>query len=198
MQPSFIETICLENGVPQHLSYHQERLEATIRAHYPTIRDIPQLKECVPPSALDGRAKWRIVYSDKIDQMSVSAYQARPIDSLQLVEANDMAYHYKYLDRSSIETCYQAKGESSDILIVRHGLLTDTSIANIALGDGDVWLTPREPILRGTTRARLLDNQQIKIADLTPDDLIRYPSIVLFNALIPFGSLILPTSCIKK
>lgn len=198
MQPSFIETIRLEDGSPQYLGYHQRRLEHTIRTHFPEVERMPHLYEYLPTEVPPGRAKWRVVYNHEIEEVSVQPYEARPIENLQLIEANDIDYPYKSLDRSAIEVCYQKRGECSDVLIVRQGLLTDTSIANIALGDGHTWLTPQSPLLDGTTRARLLDEAHLKASELTPNDLEHYPFITIFNALIPFGSLVLPTSCVKS
>ena len=37
------------------------------------------------------------------------------------------------------------KREQDEILITRNGLLTDTSIANIALFNGKEWHTPKHP-----------------------------------------------------
>ena len=52
--------------------------------------------------------------------------------------------------------------DKDDILIVKNGLLTDTSIANIALYDGNDWYTPLHPLLKGTKRAELLDKGVLK------------------------------------
>ncbi len=197
MRPSFIETIRLEDGLPQHLDYHQRRLEATLDRYYPKLDKPIKLAELLPNELPSGRAKWRIVYTDQVEDVSVSPYEARVVDSLRIVEAHEIAYPYKGLDRSAIDACYKERQTCSDVLIVRAGLLTDTSIANIALGDGSLWLTPDHPLLPGTTRARLLDEGRLKEAELRPADLSSYPFIALFNALIPFGSLVLPTTCIR-
>lgn len=197
MRPSFIETIRLEDGLPQHLNYHQRRLEATLDRYYPELDKPIKLAELLPNELPSGRAKWRIVYTDQVEDVSVSPYEARVVDSLRIVEAHEIAYPYKGLARSAIDACYKERQTCSDVLIVRAGLLTDTSIANIALGDGSRWLTPDQPLLPGTTRARLLDEGRLKETELRPEDLSSYPFIALFNALIPFGSLVLPTTCIR-
>lgn len=198
MQPFFIETIRIEDGSPQYLGYHQRRLEQTIRAHFPEVERMPHLYEYLPSELPSGRVKWRVVYSHEIDEVSAQPYETRPIESIKLINADAIEYPYKSLDRSAIDELYQKKESCSDVLIVRQGLLTDTSIANIALGDGHTWLTPQSPLLGGTTRARLLDEAHLKVAELTPNDLELYPFIAIFNALIPFGSLVLPTTCVKS
>lgn len=75
---------------------------------------------------------------------------------------------------------------------MRDGLLTDTSICNIALWDGTSWITPARPLLRGTARARLLDNGLIKSGDIRPEELPGYERIRLFNAMIGFGEVEFP------
>ena len=77
---------------------------------------------------------------------------------------------------------------------MRHGLLTDTSIANIALWNGCEWHTPAQPLLAGTQRRYLLDTGQIKETDIPVASLGNYRHIRLFNALIPFGEVELPVA----
>lgn len=66
-------------------------------------------------------------------------------------------YRYKSTDRKELEALYALRGNQDDVLIVRNNLLTDTSIANVALEKEGVWYTPRTPLLKGTKRALLLE-----------------------------------------
>ncbi len=52
---------------------------------------------------------------------------------------------------------YSPNEGHDDILIIRDGLLTDTSICNVALWNGTSWITPARPLFSGTMRAYLLD-----------------------------------------
>ena len=101
------------------------------------------------------------------------------------------------------------KGDCDDILIIRNGLITDMSYANVAFFDGTQWLTPRIPLLAGTCRERLLETGPIReadIADIRPgpvfdrfrdqchagpgrDDLpgIRYHSLIFESMMIVTG-----------
>ena len=81
---------------------------------------------------------------------------------------------------------------SEDVLIVKDGCLTDTSIANVALYDGKMWCTPSHPLLRGTKRAELLDKKIIVEKDIPQAHLGKYSKIMLFNAMIDWGCIILP------
>lgn len=69
------------------------------------------------------------------------------------------------------------------------GLLTDTSYSNIALFDGCHWVTPRQPLLRGTMRQSLLDDGVLTEQDIKAEDWNRYRQVSLVNAMMPLGRL---------
>ena len=87
---------------------------------------------------------------------------------------------------------FASRGTADDVLVVRKGWLTDTSICNIALWNGKQWITPSKPLLAGTKRASLLEQGEIATGDIRPDDLPAYSRIRLFNAMIEFGEIELP------
>jgi 4-amino-4-deoxychorismate lyase len=78
------------------------------------------------------------------------------IESLKLVEDNTISYRHKYSDRSHLLELMNMRGDCDDILIVKDGYITDTSFSNIVFFDGDKWVTPARPLLRGTMRESLL------------------------------------------
>ncbi len=84
-----------------------------------------------------------------------------------------------------------------DILLVKEGLITDTTIANIAFYDGNSWYTPQHPLLKGTKRAQLLDQGLLLEKDLKPEDLSSFIAIRLFNAMIDWGELELPIQALR-
>jgi len=178
----FFETIRIEDGRIHHLPYHQRRVDATLAAHYPHA-SIDLAGRITPPP--DGLWRCRVVYDDEIDSVSYHPYTPRKVSSIRLIEA-DIDYPYKYCDRSAIDELFAQRGDADEILIVKEGLLTDTSIANIALYIEGTWLTPAKPLLAGTTRARLIDEGALKTADLTPDDLKRAQKVALLNAMVGF------------
>lgn len=121
----------------------------------------------------------------------------RPVHSLRLICADDVDYTYKSSDREALNRLFAQRGEQDDVLIVRHGQLTDTSIANIALFDGVAWWTPRFPLLKGTRRAALLDEGIIREREIRQSDLSVFSHIRIFNALIGWGILELPVAQVK-
>lgn len=93
--------------------------------------------------------------------------------------------------------CLRSEGRQMIYLIVRNGLLTDTSIANIALWNGLHWYTPAHPLLKGTHRARLLDEGILTERDIPVEEIKQYQKICLFNAMLHFGEMELPCTQIE-
>ena len=114
------------------------------------------------------------------------------VASLRLVTSDKIDYSYKRTNREGLNELFGRRGNADDILIVKDGYLTDTSIANIALYDGNSWYTPAHPLLRGTKRAELLDNQLIVEKDISWLQLDDYTHIMLFNAMIDWERIIIP------
>ena len=73
-----------------------------------------------------------------------------------LIIDNQINYNSKKLNRINIDTLYAKKALNDEIIIIKNGLVTDTSIANIAILYEGKWLTPKTPLLYGTTRSRYL------------------------------------------
>jgi len=178
-----LETIRYEHGQPSHLPYHQQRVNTSLKQLGSTTQyDLASL--IVPPD--DTLYRCRIIYDDKSINIQYLPYQKREIQTLQLIQADGLEYALKYADREELDKLSAQKGDADDILIVQNGLITDTSIANIALFDGTQWLTPRNPLLKGTTRARLLKEKKIFESDIHLKDLGQYAGFALMNAMVDF------------
>ena len=121
-----------------------------------------------------------------------SPYTVRHVHSLALMQADTIDYTYKSAGREPLNCLFALRGACDDILIVKQGLLTDTSIANIALSDGTHWYTPAHPLLKGTKRAALLEEGILQEKDIRPEDLPSFSTVRLFNAMIDWGELELP------
>lgn len=132
---------------------------------------------------VNGVFKCRVTYSQQLEKIAFEPYAFRFVHSLRLVDADLIDYTFKYADRSFIEALFLKRDKCSDILMVKNGCLTDTSYANVALFDGEKWLTPAKPLLPGTCRARLLAEGQIHEAEIRRDELHLFKKIRLFNAM---------------
>ena len=186
----FIETI---RGVVRNLAYHERRLNDT-RAHFWPESTPLQLRDHLSSLGCEaGIVKARVVYGEKgIEDVSYSPYTMRHVHSLALIQAEHIDYTYKSAGREPLNRLFALRDACDDILIVKQGLLTDTSIANIALSDGTHWYTPAHPLLKGTKRAALLEEGILQEKDIRPEDLPSFSTVRLFNAMIDWGELELP------
>lgn len=192
----FIETICIENGRIENLLYHNQRMNETRREVLQAVSAL-DLSAYIHPENYPGRTKCRVVYAADVQEVTYTPYQIRPVSSLRLVVADTVCYPYKSTDRKMLDDLFALRGDADDILMVRNGLLTDTSICNIALWDGSRWLTPHLPLLPGTKRASLIEAGRLHLAELPVTQLGRYSRIRLFNALIGFGEIDFPVERIR-
>ena len=183
MNNFFLETIKAQDGKLFHLEYHQKRYESVLASlgvtHFQNLQLFLN-----PPK--QGLYRCRVLYSTDSIEVTYHSYTKRSIQKLKLVYDDKIEYDKKYADRSKLDELFSLKEVADDILIIKDNLVTDTSIANIAFFDGEKWLTPKKPLLKGTTRERLLENSIIYEADIYVDDLQKYTKVALLNAMIDF------------
>ena len=191
----YIETIRIEKGRLRNIAYHDRRMNEVRREVWGVDRSA-SIETYIDASPYEERTRCRETYGRDVESVEFFPYQIRPVHSLQLVRGGQIEYRRKRADRSELNALFACRGEADDVLIVRGGLLTDTSIANIALGDGTGWYTPASPLLEGTQRACLLDAGMIRPLDIHADDLFRFQKIRLFNAMIDFGEIEIDCSAI--
>ena len=74
----------------------------------------------------------------------------RQVNTLRLVVDDAVDYTYKSTDREGLNRLYARRDGADDVLIVKDGRLTDTSIGNVAFfRDGEKWYTPLLPLAQG-------------------------------------------------
>jgi len=110
------------------------------------------------------------------------------------VHVSKLDYSVKYRDRQSLEKLYGYKKNCDDILIIRDGLVTDSYYANVAFEKDGLWFTPSIPLLKGTHRQALLDNEILFTKNIQEKDISSFNRCRLFNAMINFGDIEFPTS----
>ncbi len=187
----YIETIRIENGQIYNLPYHNWRMNETRRNIFQAADEL-DLSDYIHPEAYQDRTKCRVVYEQEIVEVEYAPYSIRQVSSLHIVEDNTLSYRYKSTDRDALNKLFTSRGVADDVLILRNGLLTDTSICNIALWNGERWFTPSCPLLQGTKRASLMDDGKLFPLEIKVDDLKFYSRIRLFNAMIEFGEIEFP------
>lgn len=195
----FIETIRIEHGRAHNLTRHEQRMEATCR-HFGFQAPLAELNRiCNHPTLPRRLSKLRIVYGPEgIVEKSYTPYSIRKVDTLGLVDGFDIDYSYKFLNRNCINQLKDGNSHFDEIIIVRHGLITDTSYTNLAFFDGRTWFTPRTPLLPGTMRARLLEEGRLTLCDIRPSGLNVFSHVTLINAMLNLGELQLPINRITN
>lgn len=129
----------------------------------------------------------KVIY-DESGVLSVDyfPYEKRKINSFKLVFDDNIDYSKKRVDRSELDNLFCKRENCDEVIIVKDGFITDTTIANIAIECEGIWFTPKKPLLLGTTRARLLEEGSLKEKDITVDMLKGAKKIALLNAMIEF------------
>lgn len=183
MYPLF-ESIHIKNSIIQNYEWHKERFLRSYKTYYgqkPNYNLAEPL--ALPEYATRGTFKLRVLYGDKGQKFDLDRYEIKEINNLRLIEDNNIQYDLKYTDRNQLKELWDQKGTCDDVLIVKNGLITDTSFCNIVFYDGEKWLTPAQPLLAGTARARLLDEGRIIETAISPDDLKNFSHFKLINAM---------------
>lgn len=184
IKSSFLETIKAFDGEIFNIEYHQKRYEDVLKSF--NITQPKNLRQLINPPK-KGMYRCRLVYNlENETDVTYHTYKKKNIQSLKLVYDDLIEYSKKYEQRDAINLLYENKEECDDILIVQDSLVRDTSIANIAFFDGTSWITPRQPLLKGTTRQRYLDEGKIIEKDIRVSELKNYSTITLLNAMIDF------------
>ncbi|MBX2969768.1 MAG: aminotransferase class IV [Cyclobacteriaceae bacterium] len=191
-----IESIRLEDGECFNLHYHQQRMDESVlllTGMQNRIRLTSFLQKQNLP--VTGKFKCRIVYSETgVIEMGFTPYETRTINSLKIIHDNAIDYSFKFTDRAALNNLFAQRNDCDDILIVKNGLVTDASYSNVVFYDGLRWLTPAQPLLKGTMRQCLLDNGVIVEDAIRAEQIPLFKKVRLINALLGFEGLELSVS----
>lgn len=189
-----LETICIKFGSPQNLAYHQSRLERSYRQIFGcdcpfALAEI--LKTLVLPEIV--RLKCSIIISkDEIEEVQHSAYTFPQITSLKIVDS-EIDYSHKYADRTELNRLKNISSSHDEILIEKNGFVSDTSFTNVCFRKRGQWFTPSKPLLLGTKRQKLLDAGELIEINIAREDIGKYESVSLINAMLDLGEINIPT-----
>ena len=179
---NYFETIKCEDYEVFNLSYHNKRIAKTIARNFDLSEYISPLNEKL--------LRCKVIYnSDEIIDIKYFEYRKKEIKNFKIIKNDKIEYSKKYLNRDSLNKLFEQKESCDEIMIFKNSLLTDTSIANIAIYYDNSWITPKKPLLNGTTRQRYINSGYIKEADITLAMLKNAKKIALLNAMIDFDIL---------
>jgi len=185
----FIETICYEQGRFQRIELHNERFNRT-RNHFFGVQPELQLELflSVPADLKEKTVKCTVTYGTDIVRIDYNLYQIRPVNSLQMIVDNTIEYAFKYADRTKLNSLFNLRDQSDDILIIKNGLITDTSYANVIFKKDNKWYSPQNPLLKGTRIDRYFRAGRVTPALLRPSDLPLFSEARIVNAMISIGN----------
>ena len=184
-----LETIRFEKGEFSNLVFHQDRMNKSRRVIFNCEDEINLFKLLHEQSNSicdTNLYKCRIIYNSGVKKIEFIPYKIPDINQLKLVICDEIEYGHKYLDRQKIEKLLDKKGKADDIIIVKNGLITDSSTANLLFNNGNHWVTPAFPLLKGTQRAKLLEEEKIQVVDIRPSDLHNFKIVRFINAMLRF------------
>lgn len=183
----YVESIRVYNNRAENLLYHNARMNNTRKKLFGR-EDFLHIEEYLTiPTSCDPETvyKARVLYAGDFIAQEFLPYTPRVVKSLKIVHT-DGDYCHKSVDRSLLDTLMLRRGEADNILIIKDGFLTDTAYSNVALFDGELWITPKTFLLPGTARARLLDEGVLVERALPLSELGNYRSLRMINAMLPF------------
>ncbi|MEW6195032.1 MAG: aminotransferase class IV [Bacteroidota bacterium] len=183
------ETIKLYNGKLCNLFFHNERMNRARKELFGAASkvDLEEILQ-IPEENKIGLYKCRVIYDKVVRKIEWIEYVQRKIDCVKVVKSNEIDYSYKYEKREIFDSLKKKVNcrASEEILIVKNGFVTDTSYTNIVLFDGIDWITPSNPLLNGTQREKLIVERIIKEKPVRIEDLVKYESFKMINAMLEF------------
>jgi len=182
-----IESIKLLDGEFRNLFYHEQRMNRALH-QLCGVQEHFDLEEFLMKMEYPAKGlyKCRLVYDENSTEVEFLPYIPKPVNTLKIVEHDRISYEHKYKDRSQIDRLFEKKQSYDDILIVRKGLITDSSYCNIVFRRGRRWYTPWSPLLKGTQRAKLLEHDLIQVEEIRVADLEEFETFRLINAMLEF------------
>jgi 4-amino-4-deoxychorismate lyase len=173
----FIETILITDKI-ENLDLHNKRMNDTRYDFFklPPL-DLSEHIKIIP----DKRV--RVTYSAEIEKVEYFELKKRKFKKFKIV-TSDIDYSYKYADRRKLNAL--KPDDADEVIIVKNGFVTDTTISNLAFFDGREWFTPKTPLLYGTKREELINKGLIKVKNIRPDEIKNYKKMALMNAIIGF------------
>ena len=180
----FFETIRYKNGILENVSYHQTRINRTLRAlggNAAIYLDKIQI---------EGKFEKDILYKIKCFynlegafHIEKEVYHKKTIQTVSIHLAAQEEYQFKYTNRTWLNDALKKSG-TDEIIIVQNNIVKDGNYANLVFFNWTEWHTPLHPLLLGTQRARLIDQKKIIEKNITLRDLANYKTLKYINAMM--------------
>ena len=190
-----VESIKILNGRCYGLHQHENRMRRSMMALFDLDKPILIRKYIHLPDAYKkGLVKCRILYDTQIRDVQFSNYTIRNIRSAKLIFSDTVLYPHKLLNRDALDSLYLLRDTCDEILVIKNGLVTDAYYYNLVFEKIGQLYSPLSPLLYGTQRQRLIDNNKIIPINIPADEIFQYERIHFINALTPLNICCIPTS----
>ncbi len=185
----FIESIKVEDQEVFLIDLHQKRVNDTF-AHFEKEGSV-DLQKIFKDLALDEDGLYKLRVSYNLEQnftVQMIPYAIPEIEDFQVVNVDDLDYSFKYEDRKVFQDL-KAKTKADEIIIVKNGYITDTSISNLIFFKNKEWFTPTTYLLNGVQRQHLLKIGKIKEIEITLDNIKEFSHFQMINAMNDFDDM---------
>ena len=179
----FLETICILDGEVQNIEAHKKRMQETASYYRFVAPELPDIEALLTDGLRESKIKCRVCYHNDITSITFEKYIPRNIQSLKLINMFP-DYAYKFSDRKVMDDLLKLRDGCDEILIIRNGLVTDTSYSNVVFNKDGEYFTPNFPLLNGTKRQKLIKDRVIKEIEIGVDSIKEYKHVWLINALL--------------
>ena len=184
----FFETIKIYNGKRYNLSCHNQRMNKCRSEIFKSNKKIDLKKVIkVPQKFSRGNVKCKVLYEKEVVQIEFEDYFFKNPRRFMIVKDDNIEYPYKSIDRSDLNSLFSKRGTSDDIIIIKNGLITDSSYANLALFKDGSWYTPDSPLLSGTQRDILIKKGKLKPINIEIENLKNFKLLKIINAMTGWG-----------
>jgi 4-amino-4-deoxychorismate lyase len=179
------ETIRIENGIIMHPGEHEKRMFDSRVALF-GLNDHLRLSEVIsiPVEFGTGIVRCRVDYGKDIEDVKFTKYKLKPLKRFRIIINDKIKYPFKFSDRSELEFLFPENTDVDEIIIVKNGMITDTSISNLIFLDGNCWITPARPLLKGTCRERMIREGKVKEQYISLRDIGSFSGFKVINAMI--------------
>ena len=182
-----LESIRIENRVLQNIELHNNRFNAARLALFGLGSPIKLENTIEIPANINmQRYKCRVLSNGKTLQVEINPYQQRKIKTLKVVHCNNIEYSHKTTNRTLLDQAFALRQGYDDIIIIKNDKVTDAWAANLIFFDGNTWVTPTRPLLKGIQREFLLSTGQIIEKNIHYTDIKNFEKVKLINAMIDF------------
>ncbi len=134
-----LETIRIDEGIAQNILYHNERINNARKLLFNRQDKIEigqYIHKSISPNELSTLCKCRLLYAEDVHKIEFLPYEMPTIKSLKIITDNHIDYSCKFNDRSQINKLFAKRVDCDDILVVKHGFITDSSYANVLFYNG--------------------------------------------------------------